>query len=100
MVGVKVSPRKIHEKATPKKASKDKIIAATEVWVYFWQIFCSKKATKVLKIPKYKMESKVLVFVNCSRGAGPSKKGAKIQDKRAAVASCTMVKRIASSVAL
>ena len=87
MTGVKVSRRKIHEKATPKKASKDKIIAATEVWVYFWHTFCNKNASKVLKIPRYKIESKVLVLASWGKGTAPSKKGAKIQDKRAAIAS-------------
>ena len=100
MVMVKVSLRKIQENNIPKNASSDKNIAAMEVGVYFWQRFCNKKAINVLKIPRYRIESKVLLFSSCLKGIDPSKKGAKSQERIAATASCSTVKRMASSAAL
>ena len=36
-----------------------------------------EKAINVLKIPRYRIESKVLLFSSCLKGIDPSKKGAK-----------------------
>jgi len=49
---VRISLRNIQEKITPKTDSKDKNNEAIGVGVYFWQIFCKKKAIIVLKIPR------------------------------------------------